>query len=72
MWNAWVDPEAVEGHIIGHWNYPEGTVKPVYVVSSGDSVELKVNGKSYGMGKQDYRFLYTFPEVKWEPAPSRP
>ncbi len=68
MWNAWVDPEAVEGHIIGHWNYPEGTVKPVYVVSSGDSVELKVNGKSYGMGKQDYRFLYTFPEVKWEPG----
>lgn len=66
MWNAWVDPENIDAHIVGHWNYPEGTVKPVYVVSSGDSVELKVNGKSLGKGKQEYRFLYTFPDVKWE------
>lgn len=68
MWDAWVDPENVDAHIVGHWNYPEGTVKPVYVVSSGDAVELKVNGKSYGPGRQEYRFLYTFDSIPYEPG----
>lgn len=68
MWDAWVDPEKVDAHIVGHWNYPEGTVKPVFVVSSGDAVELKVNGKSHGMGRQDYRFLYTFDSIPFEPG----
>ncbi len=68
MWDAWVDPENVDAHIVGHWNYPAGTVKPVFVVSSGDAVELKVNGKSHGMGRQDYRFLYTFDSIPFEPG----
>lgn len=68
MWDAWVDSERADAHIVGHWNYPEGTVKPVYVVSSGDAVELKVNGKSHGMGRQDYRFLYTFDSIPFEPG----
>ncbi len=68
MWDAWVDPENVDAHIVGHWNYPAGTVKPVYVVSSGDDVELKVNGKSYGRGRQDYRFLFTFDSIPFEPG----
>lgn len=38
----------------------------MYVVSSGDKVELFVNGKSKGFGKQDYRFLFTFDSVRWE------
>lgn len=66
MWDAWVDPEKYATHIVGHWNYPEGTVKPVYVVSTCDSVELKVNGKSYGPGKQDYRFLFTFDSIPYQ------
>ncbi len=65
MWDAWVDPENYASHIVGHWNYPEGTVKPVYVVSSCDSVELKVNGRSYGFGKRDYRFLFTFDSIPY-------
>lgn len=68
MWDAWVDPENVDAHMVGHWNYPAGTVKPVFVVSSGDAVELKVNGKSHGMGRQDYRFLYTFDSIPFEPG----
>ncbi len=68
MWDAWVDPENYATHIVGHWNYPEGTVKPVYVVSSCDSVELKVNGKSYGPGRQDYRFLFTFDSIPYQPG----
>lgn len=68
MWDAWVDPENYASHIVGHWNYPDGTVKPVYVVSSCDSVELKVNGKSYGSGKQDYRFLFSFDSIPYAPG----
>ena len=66
MWDGWVDVENYRTHIIGHWNYSPETVKPVYVVSSGDQVELFVNGKSKGYGKQDYRFLFTFNDIAWE------
>ncbi|MCM1137661.1 MAG: DUF4982 domain-containing protein [Muribaculum sp.] len=68
MWDAWVDPDNYASHIVGHWNYPEGTVKPVYVVSSCDSVELKINGKNYGPGRQDYRFLFTFDSIPYMPG----
>lgn len=68
MWDAWVDPENYASHIVGHWNYPEGTVKPVYVVSSCDSVELLVNGKPMGHGRQDYRFLFTFDSIAYIPG----
>ncbi len=52
----------------GHWNYPEGTVKPVYVfVSPGiEQVQLRLNGKSHPGGKRTNTFLFTFPDVKWE------
>jgi len=49
MWNGWVDPEEPAIHIIGHWNYAAGTVKPIYVVAAKVArVELKLNGKSLG------------------------
>ena len=41
-------------------------VKPVYVVSTGDEVELFLNGKSLGKGKQSYRYLFTFENVPFE------
>ena len=66
MWDGWVDVENDRTYIIGHWNYSPETVKPVYVVSNGDRVELFVNGQSKGYGKQDYRFLFTFDNVAWE------
>lgn len=68
MWDAWVDPENYASHILGHWNYPEGTVKPVYVVSSCDSVVLKVNDKIYTNPKNDYRFLFTFDSIAYQPG----
>ena len=68
MWNGWVEPEAQQTYIIGHWNYAPNTVKPVYVVSTGDEVELFLNGKSLGKGKQSYRYLYTFDNVNFEPG----
>ncbi len=67
MWGSWVDLQHKASHIIGHWNYDDGTVKDVHVVSTSPVVELFVNGKS--VGKSDsarYSFLHTFPKVKWE------
>ena len=66
MWSGWVDDEVPRTYIIGHWNYPEGTVKPVYVVSTADEVELFVNGKSLGKGDRQYRYLHTFDSVRYE------
>lgn len=66
MWDGWVNPERDHTYIVGHWNYPAGTVKPVYVVSTGDSVSLMVNGKAQGSPVRTYTYLYTFPQVKFE------
>jgi beta-galactosidase len=55
-------------HIIGHWNYPAGTKKNIYVASNCGDVELFVNGKSLGHGKVSDRYLFTFENVTWEPG----
>lgn len=68
MWNGWVDVEADDSYIIGHWNYEPGVVKPVYVVSTGDDVQLLVNGKPQGKPKREYDFLFTFDSIAWEPG----
>lgn len=66
IWNGWVDTEKHRTYIVGHWNYPAETIKPVYVVSTGEQVELFLNGKSLGYGKRDYNFLFTFENVVFE------
>jgi len=63
MWNGWVDVENHQTYIVGHWNYKEKTVKHVYVVSTGEEVELLLNGKSLGKGKREYNFLFTFDNI---------
>ncbi len=55
-------------HIIGHWNYPAGTRKTVYIASNCGDVELFVNGKSLGHGKVSDQYLFTFENVSWEPG----
>jgi beta-galactosidase len=71
MWDGWVEPEHPRTHIIGHWNYAPGVVKNVDVVSSGERVELFLNGKSLGFGQRSYQFLFTFPKVAWQPGTLR-
>lgn len=66
MWDGWVDIEKHRTYIIGHWNYSPETQKDVYVASTGEQVELFINGKSKGMGVRDYNFLYTFKGIDWE------
>ena len=68
MWNGWVDTEADQTYIIGHWNYPENIVKPVYVVSTGEEVELFLNGHSLGKGEREYQFLFTFEKITFKPG----
>ena len=57
-------------HIIGHWTYPSGTRKTIYVASNCERVELFVNGKSLGFGKltPNGPYIFTFPDVTWEPG----
>ena len=68
MWNGWVDVENQGSYICGHWNYDSSVKKDVYVVSTGERVELLVNGKSCGMGERSYNFLFTFKNIQWEPG----
>ena len=68
MWDGWVDIENPRIYIVGHWNYDEGTVKPVYVVSNTESVKLLLNGKEIPDLKNDYEFLYTAENVSFEPG----
>lgn len=66
MWNGWVDTEQESTYICGHWNYDSSVKKDIYVVSTGEKVELFVNGKSLGLGERSSHFLFTFPNIKWE------
>jgi beta-galactosidase len=52
----------------GHWNYPEGTVKPIYVfVSPGiEAVDLFVNGQKQKAGRRANLFQFTFDAVAWQ------
>lgn len=71
MWDAWVDVERPAAYIIGHWNYGPEVRKPVNVVSSADAVELFLNDRSLGRGKQSSRFLFTFSDIAWKPGTLR-
>ena len=46
--------------IIGHWTYPAGTKKTIYVAASHcDKVELLLNGKSLGVSSKPIKFADT-------------
>jgi len=56
-------------HIIGHWTYPAGTVKTVYVAANSPQVELFVNGTSVGKSSSPTdHYLFAFRDVKWAPG----
>ncbi len=71
MWDAWVDIEKPRLTIIGHWNYAPDVTKNVQVVSTADRVDLFLNGKPLGSGRQSNRFLFTFDKVAWQPGTLR-
>jgi beta-galactosidase len=57
-------------HIIGHWTYPAGTRKTMYVAATGcDTVELRVNGRSLGRNTVPTDgCVYAFPDVVFTPG----
>jgi len=71
LYQARWNPTLPMAHILPHWNWPDrsGQVTPVHVYSSGDSVELFLNGKSLGvrpLKAGEYRFVWD--DVKYEPG----
>ncbi|MDE6484884.1 MAG: DUF4982 domain-containing protein [Duncaniella sp.] len=69
MWGGPVDSELPRTHITGHWNYPDSTVKPVYVVSNSPAVELLLNDSVIALrDTPEYGFLFTFPDVSFHPG----
>lgn len=58
-------------HILPHWNFEnkKGENMPVFVYSSGDEVELFLNGKSLGKKqKQAFEYRFRWNEVPYEPG----
>lgn len=68
MWDGWVKPEHPRVHINGHWNYPAGSVRTVYVEANTPTVELKLNGHSLGVQHATHDFLFTWPNVHYAPG----
>ena len=66
LWDGWVDTEHPRLHIVGHWNYTDTVVKPVYVVANTPKVQLFLNGKTLGYGTQSNHFLFTFDKVAYK------
>jgi beta-galactosidase len=64
-------PEFPMVHILPHWNWPErvGQITPIHVFTSGDEVELFLNGKSLGRKKKgQYEYRLRWDSVKYEPG----
>lgn len=58
-------------HILPHWTWPErvGQVTPVHVFTSGDEVELFLNGQSLGRKKKGaYEYRLRWDGVIYEPG----
>ncbi len=68
MWNGWVEPESPDIYIMGHWNYSTSTVKPIYVVSNTDSVQLELNGEALPALRREYQYLWTLDSLAWQPG----
>ena len=54
-------------HVVGHWNYSEGTTKDMYVISNCSSVKLYVNGELIGENSSpENAYVFRFPAVAWK------
>lgn len=64
-------PEEPMVHILPHWNFPDriGEITPVFVYSSGDEVELFLNGESLGKKKKgQYEYRFRWEDVVYTPG----
>jgi len=64
--------ETPDIHILGHWTYPAGTTKTMYVICNCPTVELFLNGKSLARSSSPTDgFVFSFPNVAWQPGKIR-
>ena len=64
-------PELPMVHLLPHWNWPgrEGQLTPVHVFTSGDEVELFLNGQSLGrQQKEPYEYRLRWDELRYTPG----
>lgn len=58
-------------HILPHWNWPDriGQITPVHIFTSGDEVELFLNGRSLGKKKKAaFEYRLRWDDIKYEPG----
>lgn len=64
-------PDVPTIHILPHWNWKDrvGEITPVHIYTSGDKVELFLNGKSLGIkSKRNTYERLTWDSVRYEPG----
>lgn len=64
-------PDLPMVHILPHWNWPEraGQVTPVHVYTSGDEVELFLNGRSLGRKKRgEFEYRLRWDDTVYQPG----
>ncbi|MCS7337656.1 MAG: DUF4982 domain-containing protein [Verrucomicrobiae bacterium] len=64
-------PDLPMVHILPHWTWPDriGQITPVHVFTSGDEVELFLNGKSLGRKKKGpFEYRLRWDDVVYEPG----
>ncbi|CDD91997.1 uncharacterized protein BN604_00980 [Bacteroides intestinalis CAG:315] len=64
-------PDVPTVHILPHWNWGEriGEITPVHIYTSGDAVELFLNGKSLGRREKAHSYdRLTWDDVRYEPG----
>lgn len=64
-------PDLPMVHILPHWNWPDrmAQITPVHVFTSGDEVELFLNGRSLGRKqKKQYEYRLRWDSVLYEPG----
>ena len=67
-------PDVPTVHILPHWNWQEriGEITPVHIYTSGDAVELFLNGKSLGRREKAHSYdRLTWDDVRYEPGSLR-
>lgn len=64
-------PDVPTVYILPHWNWEEriGEITPVHIYTSGDAVELFLNGKSLGRREKSHSYdRFTWDDVRYEPG----
>lgn len=70
---AW-RPDLPMVHVFPHWNWPEriGEITPVHVATTGDEVELFLNGESLGRkSKAEFEYRLRWDDVIYQPGELR-